>query len=201
MGLELNYMDGQTPISEEEKDELLIKTIATRRELDEFEQQNIEAAIEWTLKNIFAVEKILSIEFILEVHKRMFGNVWEWAGVIRKTNKNLGVDKYQVLPEVIKLLDDIRYWLGHQTYSHEEIAIRFKHRLVSIHPFPNGNGRHSRLCADILISHVFGKEVFTWGGHNLNDVGSSRRRYINAIYEADRGNIQPLVDFARSGIS
>lgn len=198
MGLELNYIDGQTPISEEEKDELLIKTISTRRELDEFEQQNIESAIEWTLKNSFSIDKILSIEFILEVHKRMFGNVWEWAGITRKTNKNIGVDKHRILPDIKMLLDDIRFWNGNETFSQAEIAIRFKHRLVLIHPFPNGNRRHSRLCADILISHVFRKKVFSWGGSGLTDAGILRRKYIDAIYQADKGNIMPLLDFARS---
>ena len=94
MGLKLNYINGQTPISEEEKEDLLIKTISTRNELDEFEQQNIESAIEWTLKQNFSIDKILTIDFILEVHKRMFNKIWEWAGTFRKTNKNIGVDKF-----------------------------------------------------------------------------------------------------------
>ncbi|MCD4725191.1 MAG: mobile mystery protein B [Bacteroidales bacterium] len=198
MGLELNYINGQTPISEEEKEGLLIKTISTREELDEFEQQNIESAVEWTLKHNFSVDRILTINFILEVHKRMFNKIWEWAGTFRKTNKNIGVDKFQISQDLKILLDDCKYWIENDTFSNDEIAIRFKHRLVKIHPFPNGNGRHSRLCADIFISHVFKKKVFSWSGSNLIKPGDSRKKYIESIYKADEGDIKPLIDFARS---
>jgi len=198
MGLELSYIYGQTPISEEEKEGLLIKTISTRSELDEFEQQNIESAIEWTLKRNFSVNKILTIDFISEVHKRMFNRIWEWASTFRKTNKNIGVDKFQISQELGVLLDDCKYWIENETFSYDEIAVRFKHRLVKIHPFPNGNGRHSRLCADILISHVFKKKVFSWSGANLIKPSDSRKKYLEAIYKADQGDIKPLISFARS---
>ncbi|NOZ03442.1 MAG: mobile mystery protein B [FCB group bacterium] len=198
MGLELSYIYGQTPISEEEKDGLLIETIATRGELNEFEQQNIESAVEWTLRQNFNADKILTIDFITEVHRRMFNRVWKWAGTFRRTNKNIGVDKFQISQELKVLLDDCKYWIENKTYSHDEIAVRFKHRLVKIHPFPNGNGRHSRLCADILISHVFRKKVFSWGGADLIQPSESRKKYLKAIYKADQGEIEPLISFARS---
>jgi Fic-DOC domain mobile mystery protein B len=197
MGLELEYIKGQTPIEEEEKEELKIKTISTRGELDEFEQANIEKVIEWSLKTNPSYNKILTIDFIIEVHKRMFDEVWGWAGKFRKTNKNIGVDKYRIPLELTKLIDDCRYWIENKVYPEDEIAIRFKHRLVEIHPFPNGNGRHSRLCADILISKGLKKEIFTWGSKNITDKGKTRTEYLNAIYEADKGNIKPLLKFAR----
>ena len=197
MGLELEYIKGQTPIEEEEKEELKIKTISTRGELNEFEQANIEKAIEWSLKTNPSYNKILTIDFIIEVHKRMFDQVWGWAGKFRKTNKNIGVDKYQIPLELTKLIDDCRYWIENKVYPEDEIAIRFKHRLVEIHPFPNGNGRHSRLCADILISKGLKKEIFTWGSKNITDKGDTRTEYLNAIYEADKENLKPLLVFAR----
>lgn len=92
----------------------------------------------------------------------MFGEVWSWAGVFRQTNKNIGVDKYKIGITLRELCDDAKYWVAHNTYPPEEIALRFKHRLVSIHPFPNGNGRHSRLVADIIITRIFPGEPFTW---------------------------------------
>ncbi len=150
MGLELEYIKGQTPIEEEEKEELRIKTISTRGELDEFEQANIEKAVEWSLKRNPTYTKILTVDFTKEVHKRMFAEVWGWAGIFRKTNKNIGVDKYQVELELTKLMDDCRFWIENKSFPDDEIAIRFKHRLVKIHPFPNGNGRHSRLWADSI---------------------------------------------------
>ena len=197
MGLELEYIKGQTPIEEEEKEELKIKTISTRGELNEFEQANIEKAIEWSLKTNPSYNKILTIDFIIEVHKRMFDQVWGWAGKFRKTNKNIGVDKYQIPLELTKLIDDCRYWIENKVYPEDEIAIRLKHRLVEIHPFPNGNGRHSRLCADILISKGLKKEIFTWGSKNITDKGDTRTEYLNAIYEADKENLKPLLVFAR----
>jgi len=198
MGLELEYIKGQTPIDEEEKEELKIRTISTRGELYEFEQANIEQAVEWSLRSNFSCEKILTVDFIKEVHRRMFSDVWAWAGKFRKTNKNIGVDKYQIEQELRKLLDDCIFWIKNNTFPEDEIAIRFKHRLVKIYLFPNGNGRHSRLCADISISNGLKRKVFTWGNENLSDQGEVRDRYLNAIYQADQENIEPLIEFARS---
>jgi Fic-DOC domain mobile mystery protein B len=198
MGLKITYIEGQTPIDEDEKEGLFIKTISTRGELDEFEQANIQQAVEWAIKTRFDKNEILTEDFILLTHKKMFGEVWEWAGTKRKTNKNIGVDKYQISSEIKKLMEDCRYWIDNKTYTPDEIAIRFSHRLVAIHVFPNGNGRHSRLIADILISNVFNKPVFTWGRSNLSKRGDLRKRYLNSIYEADNGYLHSLIEFARS---
>ncbi len=197
MGLDFKYIDGQTPLSEEEKEGLLIKSITTRGELDELEQLNIENAVEWTLNNKFVKEKILSEKFIKSVHKKMFGDVWEWAGKFRMSEKNIGVDWMKIGVELRMLLDDANYWIKNHTYPPDEIAIRFKHRLVNIHCFPNGNGRHSRIMADIIIESVFGKDVFTWNNSNLVKPNTARKDYINSIRKADNGIIEPLLDFAR----
>ena len=150
MGLELEYLSGQTPIDEDEKEGLLIPTITTRGELDEFEQKNIEEAIQWSLGRNFKPETIFTENFIKQLNLRMYGEVWAWAGTFRKTNKNIGVDKWQMPSALKSLLDDALFWVENKTLPPEEIAINFKHRLVSIHCFPNGNGRHSRLMADII---------------------------------------------------
>ena len=197
MGLDFKYVDGQTPISEEEKQGLLIKSITTRGELDELEQLNIEKAVEWTLNNKFLKEKILSEEFIKSVHKKMLGDIWEWAGKFRRSEKNIGVDWIRIGVELRMLLDDTKYWIENDTYPPDEIAIRFKHRLVNIHCFPNGNGRHSRIMADIIIESVFKKDVFTWNNSNLVKPNSARKEYIDSIRKADNGIIEPLLDFAR----
>ncbi|HXB06342.1 MAG TPA: mobile mystery protein B [Puia sp.] len=198
MGLELEYIDGQTPLDEDEKEGLLIKTIATRGELDEFEQQNIEQAIAWTLRRSFKLESILTEDFVRNVHNRMYGDVWKWAGEFRKTNKNIGVDKWQIPMELKCLLDDTKYWIDYNKDEPDEIAIMFKHRIVSIHCFSNGNGRHSRLMADILIEKVFKRPVFTWGAGNLVKQGNARAAYLAAVKAADAGDMLPLVAFARS---
>lgn len=198
MELDLDYFDGQTPLDEDEKDGLLIPTIATRGELDEFEQQNIEQAVQWTLGRSFKQDVILTEAFVKNLHKRMYGSIWKWAGKFRKTNKNIGVDKWQVPEQLKQLLDDTQFWMENKTFSPDEIAVRFKHRLVSVHCFANGNGRHSRLMADIFIEKIYGQPVFTWGAGNLVQQGDARTRYISAIKAADRGDILPLLAFARS---
>lgn len=199
MGLEIEYELGQTPLDEDEKEGLLIPTITTKGELDEVEQRNIEEAIRWVLerRKKFTLEEVISEEFIKILHVKMLGNVWKWAGSFRNSNKNIGIDKYQISMALRALLDDCKYWCEHKTFSEEEIAIRFKHRLVSIHCFPNGNGRHSRLMADIIIEQIFSKDVFTWGGENLTKTGEFRELYLRALREADKDNIEPLVRFAR----
>jgi Fic-DOC domain mobile mystery protein B len=197
MGLELEYIEGQTPIDEGEKEGLLIKTISTRGELDEFEQMNIQQAIEWSIRTKFEKGQFLTEEFLLLIHERMFDEVWEWAGKLRKTNKNIGVDKSQISTELKKLIDDCSFWIDNKTFSREEIAIRFSHRLVKIHLFPNGNGRHSRLVADILISKIFGEPVFSWGRSDISKNNPVRKEYLEAVRKADTGDYKPLMDFAR----
>jgi len=198
MGLELKYIYGQTPIDEDEKEGLLIPTIATNGELDEFEQQNIEQAVQWTLKRNFKTQYVFSEGFVKELHRRMYNNVWSWAGNFRKTNKNIGVDKWQIAIELKNLLDDAIYWNDNNTYPPDEIAVRFKHRLVSIHCFPNGNGRHSRLMADIIIEKIYNRPVFSWGAGNLSREGNTRTTYLNAVKVADNGEYETLLVFARS---
>ncbi|MGC4021676.1 MAG: mobile mystery protein B [Cyclobacteriaceae bacterium] len=193
MGLKLPVDRGQTPLDEDEIDGLLIPTISTRQELDEYEQQNIEEALQWILKRKFKAESVLNEEFIKKLHERMYGKVWGWAGQFRKTNKNIGIDRWQISSELRLLLDDTKFWIDKKTFDPDEIAIRFKHRLVSIHCFSNGNGRHSRLMCDIIIEKIFQRPVFTWG-KNLEDV---RAKYLATIKMADSGDIKPLLSFSR----
>ncbi len=198
MGLELEYQDGQTPLDEDEKEGLLIKTVTTHGELDEHEQLNIEKAVKWTIQRKLKPEKILTEEFIKILHKKMFGKVWAWAGEFRKSEKNIGVEWIKIGIELKYLIDDTKYWIENETYPPDEIAIRFKHRLVNIHCFPNGNGRHSRIMADIIIESIFGKDVFTWNHSNMVKADETRNKYIAAIKEGDKGNIKPLLGFARN---
>jgi Fic-DOC domain mobile mystery protein B len=198
MGLELHYKDSQTPLDEEEKDGLKIKSISTQGELDEFEQLNIEKAIEWTIHTSLKPERILTEKFIKDLHKKMYGDVWKWAGEFRKTDKNIGISWPQIRLELKNLIDDTNYWIENKTYSSQEIAIRFKHRLVAIHCFPNGNGRHSRIMADLIIESIFGKEIFSWHKSNMVKADETRKGYIKALKEADNGDIKPLIKFAEN---
>ena len=198
MGIELQYLEGQTPLDEDEKEGLLIPTITIRKELDEFEQQNIEEAVQWSILRKFRQDEVLTEGFLRSLHKKMYGNVWSWAGEFRKTNKNIGVDKWMIGQALGSLLDDVTYWIQNKVYTPDEIAIRCKHRVVSIHCFSNGNGRHSRLMADILVEKVFGREVFTWGTSSLTKMGQARQAYLKAVRAADNGDYSLLLTFARS---
>lgn len=198
MGLILEYQPGQTPIDEDEKEGLLIPTITTRGELDEFEQKNIEEAIQWSLGASFSARSIFTEDFVKLLHKRMYGQVWAWAGHFRKTDKNIGISKWQIPVALKSLLDDALFWIEHNSKTPEEIAIHFKHRIVSIHCFPNGNGRHSRLMADIIISKLYHLPEFTWGSAGLIKDSKARSQYLKALRSADAGDYSLLLDFANS---
>jgi Fic-DOC domain mobile mystery protein B len=128
----------------------------------------------------------------------MFSKVWEWAGEFSQVHdRTIGVQPYMIGPDLRQLTDDVKYWIEHQSYSADEISIRFHHRLVQIHPFPNGNGRCSRLAADILIQNL-GGEKFSWGRGDLRSANDVRRAYITALRKADQHDFVALIQFARS---
>ena len=183
-----------TPIDPDEAEGLVPEHVTTRGELDELEEANIQEGLEWALRRS---REVLSEEFLYELHRRMFDAVWTWAGKVRLTDKNIGIDKNIVRTEVRKLIEDARYWRDNMVYEPDELAVRFHHRLVSIHPFPNGNGRHARLLADLLVGEL-GGNAFSWGGASLTNTSELRTAYIGALRTADNGNVGPLLKFARS---
>jgi Fic-DOC domain mobile mystery protein B len=186
--------DDATPLTPEEKRELIPAHIAYRSELNEAEQENIARAQDWALARR---RDLLTEKFIKDLHGRMLGDVWRWAGQFRTSERNLGIPHSEIPVAVRQLIDDTRFWIGHKTYPSDEIAVRFHHRLVHIHPFPNGNGRHARLMADLLVMSL-GGERFSWGSANLKDAGAVRRRYIEALQAADNHDVGPLLTFAHS---
>lgn len=186
--------DDATPLAPEEQHGLRPAHIAYRRELNEAEQENIARGQDWALARR---GDVLNEKFIQALHRHMLGDVWRWAGTFRTSERNLGVPPHQIPVDLRLLLDDARAWIEYKSYGPDELAVRFHHRLVSIHPFPNGNGRHARLLADLLVMRL-GGERFSWGRDNLQAVGDVRRRYIMALQAADNHDIDPLLAFARS---
>ena len=183
--------DNSTPLTEEEKQQLKAKWITNRTELNELETKGIADAEIWLLKN---KKDILNETFIKNLHKKMFGDIWKWAGTFRTTERNVGVAPYEIQPKLKILLDDVRFWIDNRTFSPKEIAIRFHHRLVQIHPFPNGNGRISRLMADLLMKQ-FGLPVLDWGSGNMTEISELRKKYISALQDADNGDYSSLLNF------
>lgn len=193
---EFEYPSGATPIDPDEVDGLRLPHITTRSELDRWEQDNIVEAENWAFRR--SHDDLLSVNFILKLHEKMFGVVWDWAGAFRRSGKNLGIDPLSIRPSLKELLEDVKAWIEFETYPADEVATRFHHRLVAIHPFPNGNGRHARLMADLLLVHVLDRPRFTWGSSSLTDAGECRANYISALRSADRHDYQPLLEFVRT---
>jgi Fic-DOC domain mobile mystery protein B len=189
--------DGNTPLSPEDQDDL-IPDLSTKEELNEWERQNIVEAYGWAFDpRTLHRQQLLAERYVRELHRRMFDQTWKWAGRYRSTEKNIGIAHYQIRDALATLLGNVRYWIEHETFALDELAVRFHHRLVWIHPFANGNGRHARLIADVLQQRQ-GQPVFTWGGADIVRAGDFRRRYIDALRAADENDLQPLLVFARS---
>jgi len=194
MSVNLDYPPDATPLDADELASLIPGHITTQAELNEWEQLNIVQGESWARKQR---KEILNEGFLRQLHKQMFGETWKWAGEFRKSDKNIGVDWLRISVELKKLLDDVRYQVEHASYPPDEIAVRLHHRLVAIHPFPNGNGRHARLMADLLVER-WGRPRLTWGSRSLVDASETRQRYIAALQAADARDSAPLLVFARS---
>lgn len=189
------YAEGATPLSSDEIHNLIPKHLTTQKELNEWEQFNIVKGENWA----FGIKRksILSIEFAKKLHEKMFNETWNWAGVFRKSQTNIGVNAIYISQELKMTFDNVEFWLAYNTYNLREIAIRLHHRLVYVHPFPNGNGRFSRLFADLLLRNN-NEAIFTWESCSLIEDSSMRKQYILALKEADKGDYQKLIEFADS---
>jgi Fic-DOC domain mobile mystery protein B len=192
--MDIDYPVGATPLDADELASLIPGHISTQGELNEWEQANILQGDQWARKQR---KEILNDAFVRQLHKQMFGETWRWAGEFRTSDKNIGTDWPKISVELRKLMDDVHYQIEHASYPPDEIAVRFHHRLVAIHPFPNGNGRHARLMADLLAKRLR-QPGFTWGSHGLIEAGTTRQAYIAALQAADARDYAPLLAFARS---
>ena len=186
-----------TPLEPAEREGLLQTWITHRRDLNRAEEENIVSGAAWARRHSRRRPDLLTPEFACILHRRLFGEVWAWAGDYRRTARNIGIEAYRISPEVLALFRDVTYWVDHATFPPDEIVLRLHHRLVAIHPFPNGNGRHARLMADLLIERLGGR-LFGWGGGSLADIGTLRARYVAALRAVDDHDIGPLLAFARS---
>jgi len=194
--MNFDYPEGATPLDADEARGLLLSHITNRTELDRWEQENIATGEAWAFRR--KPRDILTEGFIKRLHKKMFDNVWRWAGEKRNSGKNIGVEVWQIGADLRNLSADCAAWIEHGTYPPDVIAVRFHHRLTAIHPFPNGNGRHARLMTDILLVHLLGQPRFTWGCGNLLTAGDCRQQYITALRAADRHDYTALLAFVRS---
>lgn len=194
--IKIEYPIGATPLDPDEVVGLVPNYITNQSELNELERDNILEATRWALGS--KKHDCLNVSFCFDLHSRMFGQVWKWAGKVRQTDKNIGVPKEQILVRLKQLMDDTAFWIQERTYGFDEICTRFHHRLVFIHPFANGNGRHARLMTEVLQT-VYNETPFSWGNSDLYASQSlARKDYIAALKLADQGDFSALIRFVRS---
>ena len=194
MVMHFAYAAGATPVDPDEAAGLVPKHITTQAELNAWEEANIVSGEVWALRR---KSELLDEGFLRALHLKMFDQTWRWAGKFRSSNKNIGVDSHQIAVRLRDLLDNTKYQIDHQAFGADEQAVRFHHQLVWIHPFPNGNGRHARMMADLLITRL-GGQLFSWGQSSLTAENDNRARYLAALRAADLGSYDDLISFARS---
>ncbi|AIE85940.1 mobile mystery protein B [Fimbriimonas ginsengisoli] len=185
--------DGATPLDLDEAG-ALIPSLSTQAELNEFEFLNIAEAIDWAERSRKIKADLLRPDTLRLLHKRMFGRTWRWAGQYRTTQKSIGVEAFRISTELLNLTEDVKCWLEFGSYPRGEIAARFHHRLVVIHPFPNGNGRHARLATDLLCERERWPRSL-WGAAEGVEPGEVRSRYLDSLRQADRHDLSALISF------
>tara|TARA_R110000868_G_scaffold158036_4_gene385886 strand:+ start:51805 stop:52407 length:603 start_codon:yes stop_codon:yes gene_type:complete len=196
--INFEYADGATPLDPDEVEGLIPQHMTIQAQLNEWEQDNILQAEQWLISRIIRLELLLTEKFMKTLHKKMFSDTWKWAGQFRKSNKNIGVEWQQIPTQLKLLLDDVRFQIKHESFELDEIAARFHHRFVAIHPFVNGNGRHSRLATDMLLIKVLALPRFSWGRESLVNASQTRELYIASLRSADKGDYAQLLGFIRS---
>lgn len=184
-----------TPLDPDEAADLVPTHIATVAQLNEWESKNILRAEAWALDRRHT--DVTTEEFVKSLHLRMFDRTWRWAGRYRTTGKNFGSPPHLIPTEVRDVCANAAIWRTEGAFTPTEFAVRLHHRMVVVHPFPNGNGRHARLLADVALFSM-GEDRLTWGRANLQEPGSARSEYIAALKAADAGNFEPLLRFSRS---
>lgn len=197
MSIELIYIEGQNQLNEEELSGLKIEGLKSYSDIHDAEEAGIKKTVAWVEKNYFKPEKIFTEAFIKEIHKRMFADVWNWAGKYRLANKNLGVDKIKISSELKQLMSNTKFWIEDESYDMDEIAVRFAHRLMQIQAFPDGNARHAKIMANVILEHLLNSEIFSWG-ESIPDPEKNRAEFLEALRKADKGKMDDLLKFARS---
>ena len=194
--MKTEHPPGATPIDPDEAAGL-IPEISTRYELNLFEEENILEAFRWARRSRKLKREFCTISGLRSLHRKMFSRVWKWAGTFRRSEKNIGVAPHNIQTELGQLCGNVEFQVEHHSLPLELIATSFHHQLTRIHPFPNGNGRHARLSADLLL--IFrGVRPFSWGQASLLSAGEGRAEYLSALRYADNGDLEPLLKFARS---
>jgi Fic-DOC domain mobile mystery protein B len=183
-----------TPLRPEEIAALRVPVVS-RAQLNALEAANVADGRAWAMASR---RDCFVREYLSELHRRMFGAVWAWAGRYRTHEVNIGTTMpHEIEVAVAQVFDDARAWRDYKAYEPVELAVRLHHRLVLIHPFAGGNGRCTRLMADVIVKRL-GAKPLTWGAASLSETGAARAAYIEALHAADNHDLTPLLAFAVS---
>lgn len=191
--------EGATPLSPDDILGLKHKHVETREQLNELEAANILQGQIWASKlKVRTLESIFVRDFIAELHRALFGDVWDWAGDFRLRELNIGVDPLNIPVELHNFLEDAKCWIEFNHYDHLELSARIQHRLVKIHPFVNGNGRHSRIFTDIVRVFLLKEKPMKWAEAKLENMTTERAAYISGLRKADGGDFTEFVEYLRN---
>jgi Fic-DOC domain mobile mystery protein B len=187
--------DGSTPLDHDQIKGIRFAHLTTMGELDELEDENIQRGLEWL--NHQKTKDYLSIEFLCKLHEKLFGEVWKWAGKFRTVEVNISKYRHHdVRPQLHNFFEDIKLWISGGKMSWDEISAEMHHRLVTIHPFPNGNGRTTRIFTE-YVQKRNQQQVTSWGSTRKIDQKKRRDDYIKALRLADIGDFRALIDFMK----
>ena len=187
-------IDDATPLTDISGLKLPNNKVYSLKEIYIYEANNIALA---TLKYLAAPPSkelaSFSYEWMQKLHCDMFDNVWDWAGKFRKVELSIGIKAYLVPISLKDLVDDIEFWKKNKTFDMYETATRIHHRAVQIHPFQNGNGRWSRMLANIYLRQN-GSMPVKWQEDLLSSENPKRNEYIKALKMADNGDYKALIE-------
>jgi Fic-DOC domain mobile mystery protein B len=184
---------GETPI---DISHLKVAGVGTRAELNELEAENIrKVVLKYLGRRPTRRIAPFSLPWLKRLHKQMFGDVWKWAGRLRREDLNIGIHWHLIDQSLQALVDDLAFW-DQTTMDVLEAAVRLHHRAVHIHPFPNGNGRWARMLANIWL-RLHDCSVTEWPESDIGTTSPIRGEYLAALQAADGGDYEPLIAIHR----
>lgn len=189
---------GATPLSPDDLLGLKLPHVQTRAQLNEIEAANILQGQNWVSSlKVLTLDDIFSRDFVIALHKNLFGDIWQWAGTFRLRELNIGVEPKNIPIDLHNFLEDAKCWLEFKHFSDLELSARIQHKLVQIHPFVNGNGRHARIFTDIVRVFLLNKKPLRWAKAKLEDMTTERAAYIAGLRKADGGDFSEMVDYLK----
>ena len=199
MPLEPGY--GETPIPGDELAALVphvIDTLAapiTRADIYDLEsavlQDVTETQLAAALDGSLTLDDLLNDYFLRDLHTQLYGDIWMWAGRWRQYEVNIGVAPEHIAVELRSAMGNIGYrWERAADWTPRELGVAVHAEAVRVHPFTDGNGRTTRLLADLVFIAAQDPAELQY------DWNIDKRGYIEHLREFDRHrNVADLAAF------